>query len=232
MMKKLLTGATLVFALGQAAFASIPELIITTGANTTGVITGSAAAGGGGTVSYLNTNFGGWNISFLGMVPGVIGASSSPSLTPFGLEIQNFTAACVTGNCAALTVSLSDINFTQPVTGFQTTYSSTNTGAGASTSQTAWVGLGNSYFATTSLIGSIGPLTGTGGQGSVQGGPPAGPTAFSLTLEDTFAGCSGSNCVSYSSDGNLTGVPEPVGVVLFGTVLALCGSRLRRRKSA
>jgi hypothetical protein len=231
-MKRLLMGAPIILAIGPMAFGSIPELIITTGTNTTGVITGTATAGGGGTVAYLNPDFGGWNISFNGIFPGMIGVSSSPSLSPSGLQTTNFNAACVSGTCSSLNVLLSDINFTQTVTGFETTYSSTMTGSVASTMQTAWVGLGNTYFAQTSLIGSVGLLTGTGGQGTKAGGPAAGPAAYSLTIEDTFHGCSDTDCATYSSDGNVTGVPEPVGVVLFGTVLAFCGSRLRHRKSA
>jgi hypothetical protein len=221
-MKRLSMVIMVVLAVGPMAFASVPELQLSTGTTTSGTI-----MGGTGSVTYSNTNFGGWDISL------VFGSSNSPSLVPYGIDITNLTAACVSSTgCSTLNVFLSDQNFTQTVTGFQSTYSTTQTGSTPSTSQTAWVGLGNGYFAQTSLIGSIGPLTTSGTGGTVVGGPAAGPGAYSLTIEDTFAGCSGTGCVSYSSDGNITGVPEPVGVVLFGTVLAFLGSRLRRRKSA
>jgi hypothetical protein len=60
----------------------------------------------------------------------------------------------------------------------------------------------------------------TGGVGSV--------APYSLTLDQVFTA---TNNGLFSVDGSVSSVPEPGAVMLFGTVLALCASRLRRRTS-
>jgi hypothetical protein len=230
-MKRILFSAGLVLIMGHVASANVPELFIKTGGTTITVV------GAGNSVSYSNANFGGWNIKTL------FGDSSSPGLEPYGLDETSLTATCVGGGtCADLHVWLSDTDFNEVVTGFATSYSGTVTGAGQTT-QKAWVGLGNTFFqgdgsdgsptvSGGSLIGSLGPFSAPTAAGFATGGPAAGPSNYSLTIEQIFKGCTGVNCASYSVDGNITGVPEPASVVLFGTILAFCASRLRRRKVA
>lgn len=220
-MKSLLIGAAIVFGVGQMAFASVPGLELISGANDSGVIPFT-----GGTASYSNANFGGWDIIV------TLGVSFSPSLVPVGLDITNLDAECsAAGGCQNLNVLLSDVGFTQVVTGLKTFYSASDTGSSVNTSQSAWVDPGNVAFQETNLIGTVGPILGAGGSGSASLSISLGPSPYSLTLEDTFAGCTGPGCAIYSTDGNVTGVPEPVAVVLFGTVLAFCSTRLRRRKT-
>jgi hypothetical protein len=220
-MKGLLVCASLVV-FGQMAFAT-PELNLISGANNTTVV------GIGSTVSYSNTNFNGWNITV------VVGASNSPNLTGgaglFGLDITSLTATCVVGSCSAnpLDIYLSDTGFTQAVGagGFTTTYSSTQTGG--STSETAWDSTANTIFTQGTLIGTVGPFT-SSGVGSVKGGGPAGPSPYSLTIEDVFN--ANGAAASFSTDGNIASVPEPGTVILFGSALVLCASKLRRRQKS
>jgi hypothetical protein len=219
-MKKLLLTASLAIAVGQLAFADIPELFIRTGAN---IVT---VTGAGNTVTYSNANFGVWQLNL------VFGVSNSPGLVPYGLDITNLTAECLSGTCADLNVWLSDISFTQQATGFKTFYSATDTGTSASTSQTAWVGLDNLYFSQTNLIGTVGPILGAGGSGTASAGIVAGPAPYSLTIEDTFTGCTGTNCAGYSTDGNITSVPDGgTTMMLLGGVLVGLETLRRRFRS-
>ncbi len=222
-MKGLLLGAALAVTFGQAMFAT-PELKLTSGASNTIVI------GSGNTVSYSNSNFNGWNISI------VFGASNSPNLTGpaglFGIDITSLTATCTGGACSGnpLDVFLSDTGFTQPVGpgGFTATYSSTQ--SGGSTTLMAWDDTTNTIFGTGTPIGTVGPFTNSN-HASVSGGGPAGPGQYSLTIEDIF-NANGAPA-SFSTDGNITAIPEPGAVLLFGTTLVLCASSLlRRRRSA
>jgi len=157
------------------------------------------------------------------------GSSNSPSVFPYALDVGSLTSGCTSG-CTApgseLDIYYSDINFTSTVGGFTTFYSATDTGAGKTT-QDAYVGTG--IFDTTSLIGTVGPLTAAGGSGTASGGGAAGPAPYSLTIEDIFA--ASNNGATFSVDGNITAVPEPGAILLLGTVLVFCGSRLRRRVS-
>jgi hypothetical protein len=54
---------------------------------------------------------------------------------------------------------------------------------------------------------------------------------YSLTLDQVFT-ATGTDALSFSVDGSVSSVPEPGAVMLFGTVLALCASKLRRRRSS
>ena len=227
MKKWILIGALLAIALGPAAFAS-PELWLVSGSsNVVCSTSGGGCSVSGNTVSYSNTNFDSWNISV------VVGVSNSPGLSgaagSFGLDITSLTATCgSTAACSSnpLDIYLSDTGFTQvvPAGGFKTDYSSTQTGG--STSQSAWYTMSNTIFGTGHLIGTVGPFTSTNA-GSASGGGPAGPTKYSLTIEDIF-NAMGSGA-TFSTDGNVTTVPEPGAIILLGTVLVLCASKLRRR---
>src|ERR1035438_4356843 len=100
-----------------------------------------------GTILYLNSNFQGWNISYVG------GTSNSPGLIPFGIDTGGLVANCDAGfTCAGLSVLYSDVNFTQPTKAFVQTYSATISGAGAFiTHQTSVDGTTNTLFAGVSI---------------------------------------------------------------------------------
>jgi hypothetical protein len=158
------------------------------------------------------------------------GVTNSPGLTPVGLDLT--VQATCTSCTAGLDIQFSDQNYNVPVgiNGFLTTYHANDTGTGTtgSTSESAFFSNTNNNFAETTLIGTVGPFGGAGGSGSAIGGPIAAIPPYSLTLDQTFTANIGE---FFSTDGNVTGqVPEPGAVVLFGTVLALCASKLRRRR--
>jgi hypothetical protein len=170
---------------------------------------------------YTNANYNGWNITV------VAGANSSPSLSPYGLDLS-VLASCTGGNCLTdpLDVFYTAQNFTQavPALGFQTTYSATQTGAG-NTKAITWADSTNTLFGGgipplgADHLGTVGSFSAPGGFGSVSGGPSEGPAAYSLTIEQIFN--ASSSVSSFSANGNLTAVPVPV-----PPALALLGSGL------
>jgi hypothetical protein len=184
----------------------------------------------------------GWTITV------VSGVSKSPVLTPQALNVSSFTASCNSGQgCASgaagqLEVKFSDINFDVPIGagGFQANYSGTIAGGGVtSTSESAYFDNTNALFAETNLIGSDGPFSTASFGSTVFGSTVAAIPLYSMTLDQIFiADSSGS---FFSVDGNIkagvanngnASVPEPGALVLFGSVLALCATRLSRRRAA
>ncbi len=233
-MKSLLLAAAVAFALTVGAFATTTDALQLTANGLTATITDNGACVGSGCGSLsgdinlaagtdtISGSIDGWTINI------VSGTSHSPGLVPFGLDLTSLTATCSGGPCTTspLHVLYSDINFNQHVTGFTTTYSGTVTGTG-NTSESAYYDNSNTLFAETNSIGTVGPFSAPGGAGSTTHG--ASPAAlYSLTLDQVFNSIDGSP-VSFSVDGNITGVPEPIGVMLFGTLVLLCGISLRRK---
>ncbi len=246
-MKTTLLVLFLTIALGTTFATTTDELTLTSGGVTATITdyngsTGGTCSGGGcadmnsiggvydtngasGTMGVASnaTTFNGWTIS------GITGVSRSPGLMPQGLDISAFTAACsLTGGCAELDVSLSDVNFAIPIGigGFSTFYSATVTGNGTTTEE-AWFSNLNTLFAQTNLIGSVGPIGSPGGSGSASGGSIAAVPNYSLTLEQIFT--AGTGTVSYSVDGNITAVPEPMSLLLLGGCLLVVGRKLAAR---
>jgi hypothetical protein len=219
----------LTVALGTALATTTDELTISSGATTVTIVDNGAGDtnGAAGTINYSNSNFGGWNISIAS------GTSHSPSLTPFGLDVASLTATCTGGPCTtnALDITFSDINFSVPVGvgGFQTTFSTTQTGTGTA-AESAYFSNSNAIFAPTTLIGTVGPFS-TSSVGSAHGGAIAAVPNYSLTLAQVFTDTTG-GAVSFSVDGNITAVPEPSAIMLFGAVLFGSFALLRRRKGS
>lgn len=236
-MKITLLATLLTIGLGTTFATTTDELMITSGGLTATIADNGSCLGTGcaglfgdinplaGTTAVTGT-IGGWTLSI------VSGTSHSPGLIPFGLDISSLTASCSTASCTganALDIQYSDIGFTTPVPigGFLTSYSNTQSGTGT-TSESAYFDNSNTLFAETTLIGAVGPFSGTS-SGSATGGPIAAVPSYSLTLDQVF---SGGAATSFSVDGLVTsGVPEPSALILFGTVLIFGASKLRRRAS-
>ena len=193
--------------------------------------TGGAVAGG----LYLSTvGFNGWTVSISTVT------SNSPNCFP-GL---GGTGCLNSFNITADATGASTLGVFDFSSGFSTPYgfivtNTTTLQSGMTESQQA--------YATTSGADPLGVATTTFANavlGQVPCGAPltvtlpgiaALPTScaspgnpVSLELATIFT--TNSSGGGFTVGGNISSVPEPVSVVLFGTVLALCASGLRRRR--
>ena len=219
-MKRVVLAVILVLGSTQGAFAST-LLSISDGVSSAMVMD----SGGNVPVTYTNANFDGWVIAVAG------GLSSSPSLSPFGLDAFSLTAYCLPGagcNTNNLTITLSSNGFTQvPTNGFLESFSGVV--ASGSASQSGYFSTGNCLVplggCTTTLIGTLGPFSGAFGT-SISGGS-AGPNPYSLTLVQTITAGS----LGVSLDGQIGQVPEPASLLLLGGALCGVGFFVRRKDS-
>jgi len=235
-MKNLTFAVLFTMASGVAVFGGTTDQLELISGSNTAIVNDNGQNPQYGTIVYGNSNFNGWDVNV------VSGASHSPGLSPFGLDMTSLTATCEPSgasksksspNCTTqpLEILYTDIGFTETLNAnqFMTTYATTQTGGG-STSQSAYFSNLNTAFGKQHLIGTIGPFTTSSVASLVGGGvKPVGP--YSLTIEQDFVDSTGST-VSFSADGNVTAVPEPAAILLFGTVLALCATGLRRRRNS
>src|ERR1700691_5900923 len=188
-MRNWLMCALLAFAVPSIAAADKIEFVSGTA---TAIQTGS-----GTTTSFSNSNFDGWDILF------AFGSNNSPGLTPTGIDLSvqatcaGGTALCVS-NPLDVFYTAQGFNVSVPAGGFQTTYSATD--SGGSTRAITWADSTNTLFGGglptgigTDHLGTVGPFTGSGGFGSVSGGP-AEVSPYSLTIEDIFT--AGANATS------------------------------------
>ncbi len=231
-MRKVFLSSLAIAALGAQSAFSLPVLGLQVGSGPiTTIFDGGALDLGGpvvnGAVLYSNASFGGWNLTI------AAGQSFSPGLVPFGLDLA-VLATCTGGTCAtnALTVGFADTNFKASVSAFTTTFTGTLAGSGITAKQATYWDPANSVDAgatfATFPAGSFALLSlATSGVLTASGGGPAGPAAYSLALVQRFSGVGG-----FSTDGNITGVPEPSSVLLSLGVLFASGTALRRKFQA
>lgn len=239
-MKKLLLVLAATFGGIQAASATTTDALQLTSGGLTATIADNGTCTGTGCAGIVNNgdlnptagtdtisgSLNGWTLNI------VSGTSHSPGSVPFAIDITSLTASCTLGGgCTganSLHVIFSDINFASAVApgGFTTSYSDTQSGAGT-TSESAFFSNTNGLFAETSLIGTVGPFSGTNA-GAANGGAIAAVPLYSLTLDQVF---SAAGPTGFSVDGNIT-VPEPGTLALFGVGLLGLGAALRWRKRA
>ncbi len=235
-MKNVLLAVVLAVSASCMAFAtSTDQLEVCINGGSCVVIADTAltdpAGPGGGEVEYSNANFHGWNLQV------ILGSSNSPDNVDPALDVTSLTATCLlkgVNGCGSnpLDVIYSDVGFTVPAVQWKNDYSTTISGGSGSTTQLAWVDTSNTIFGMPGggAVGAVGPFNASNA-GFTLGGPVTTTSPYSLTLEQIFtdSGKKSATGVTFSSDGALSGVPEPGALILFGTVVVMCASKLRRR---
>jgi hypothetical protein len=131
-----------------------------------------------------------------------------------------------TGGAHTLTIEFSDDNFSTPTPAFDLKFGGTLAFPAGSTVQAdAYFDNGNTLFAQTTHIGTVGPF-GPGAFAGTASGPGTADTSYSLTQVLTL---STTGPGDFSGDFRLSPVPEPTSVALFGGVLLLTGTAIRRK---
>jgi hypothetical protein len=206
----------------------------------TNVGTSTACTGAVFPVTDLNPTVGAITltaVTFGGFVTTVTtGGSNSPSCVgmngPGCLNDTNINTLAV--SAGTLSVFFADTSFAAGVPGFDVAFSSPLQ-TGTLAVQSAFVFTGANPLATgvfSPVAGSLIGATLSSPSPGVVAGATSGANpfvgAFGLELETMFTTTVAGT--GFNANGNIAAVPEPAAVALFGTVLALCASSLRRRR--
>lgn len=233
-MRLIMLGGLLAAMCGSLALATTTDELMIKSGGLTATITDNGTCTGTGCGSLVgDTNSSAGEDAVFGTINGwaisITGASNSPGFNPAGLDVTSFTAVCTSGGCtgtSTLEIEFSDKNFNvpTPLEGFATSYTNTQTGsATTTTSASAFFSNLNTRFTETSLIGTN---TFAGNGAGVHSTGPVAPGTYSLTLDETF---SSDGATTFKGDANITAVPEPLSILLLGTVLCLSAYAFRRR---
>jgi len=231
-MKRLLVAGILTLGIGHLAFGAVAqELELTDGTNTalinssgTLVLTGSAS---GTATANLATGVFTFNGAVGNYSVNVSTGEGSPLLPIGNLDLNSVDTAPGPAS-GPLAVMWSENGITTVFNGWTMQWGGTlSGGAGSNVSYSAFESNTNTFFATTTPIGTIGPQ-GPGVVGGTKASSVAGVTSpYSLTELISLNGVGATN---YSGNASLTpGVPEPASVFLFGGVVLAVATALRRK---
>ena len=182
-----------------------------------------------GAISVFASNLNGWSVTIS------TGSSNSPNCSGGNGPgcLDNTTITTQSNGAGTLTVYFADTGFTTEA-GFTVSESAASiTGTGSTAQTQGFKGTGAlpapgslSAFSATQIGANLNLGVGLAEGAQTSGSGATGP--FDLELVTTFTAGSGGG--SFNVDSNIAAVPEPVSMVLAGTLFVLVGVGFRRRK--
>lgn len=181
----------------------------------TGACGGAADTNGNAGQMNVSLAIGGWTVNIVG------GLSLGPNTILMDLSSLNATSS---GN-STLKIELTDTGINVAAPGFKVDAS------GHIVTGTGTADISARFDNTNTAFGGVnqhiaGPFSGA----YTATGNFAGPGVPLYSLTEQIVLTSGAGGVTWSTDTSLTAVPEPGAVMLLGTALVFCASKLRRKK--
>lgn len=217
----LLADFELCLSTGNTCMSGDYVIVASNGTSTKVGVTGTSALLAPGTIDFIGA-VGTYNIS-------VTDGSQTGLILTIGGSENSISAA------GDLNIFLSENSITTPIVGWSLTFSGslTSTGGAATVEDSAYGSTSNTFFAAGTTIASLGPYS-SGSPGTFAGFA-TGPTLSglrSITNEISLMGNGATGLGLVVNPLALDPVPEPLSVILFGTVIVICASMLRRNLKA